>query len=275
MQQEFIKPSLINTSVFIYISNCADESKSVDWHFHEEIEILWITEETKDVYIGNAFYTLHKNDIIFINGYIPHKTSTPKGNRTFLIQFNVNQFNLANRSFCRELDKPFYVFRNGSEENKILLARLDKISSEYINQKNSYQYFIVASVYEIVAILFRYRVLTDPDNYLNADIHRIQPVLNYVQKHYDKQIRLDEMCRLLNVNKSYFCRLFKNATSLSFMEFLYKTRLDAAVKLLLHSEKTITEISYEVGFSSPAYFTKVFRENKGYTPSFYKKLQKR
>ena len=58
------------------------------------------------------------------------------------------------------------------------------------------------------------------------------------------------------------------------MEYLYQIRLNVAENLLLHSDKNITEIAFEVGFLSPAYFTKIFREHKGYPPSFYKKLQK-
>lgn len=131
-------------------------------------------------------------------------------------------------------------------------------------------------VCKLVAILYRYEILDDPTTlYSSKSIERLSPVLNYVEKYYASPITIAEMSNLINVERSYFCRLFKKTVNISFMEYLYSVRFAHAENLLLHSDKNITEIAYQVGFSSPAYFTKIFRKRKGYSPTFYKNLQKR
>ena len=70
MLQEFIKPSFANTSFFINIGNPANKNVLVNWHFHEEIEILWVQGDTQNIFIDNNNYVLHKDDIIFIDEYL-------------------------------------------------------------------------------------------------------------------------------------------------------------------------------------------------------------
>ena len=242
---------------------------------------LWVRENEKAIYINHSTHKLYKDDIIFINERIPHKTHTPKGNSTFLLQFNPmrlsdDHLNLNLIPFQTKKTVPFFIFRANTELNAIFRNCFTRILTEYTQQKKSYGFFLKAIVSEIIAILYRYEILDEPETlYSSKHIERILPVLDYLQKHYADSIKLDDMSALINVENSYFCRLFKKTMNISFMEYLYLVRLSHAEKLLLNSNKNITEIAYEVGFSSPAYFTKTFRERKGYTPTFYKKLQKR
>ena len=281
MKQEFISPTLKNSTIYIHNGLYPEEERFVDWHFHDEIEFLWIREHEKEIYIHHTLYKLYKDDIIFINERIPHKTHTPKGNSTFLLQFNPmriaeQHLNLKQLPFYVKNSVPFLIFRADTELNAVFRNCFIRALTEYTQQKKSYALFLKAIISEIFANLYRYEILDDPEAlYSFKNIERILPVLDYVQKHYADSIKLDEMSALINVENSYFCRLFKRAMSISFMEYLYLIRLSHAKNLLLNSDKNITEIAYEVGFSSPAYFTKTFRERKGYTPTFYKKLQKR
>jgi AraC-like DNA-binding protein len=281
MKQEFISPTLKNSTIHIHNGLYAEEERFVDWHFHDEIEFLWIREHEKEIYIHHTLYKLYKDDIIFINERIPHKTYTPKGNSTFLLQCMPMRIDEEHLGFTRRplhLNNfvPFFIFRAGSELNEIFRNCFFRALTEYTQQKKSYEHFLKAIVSEIVANLYRYELLNEPEAlYSFKNIERLLPVLDYVEAHYADSITLDEMSTLINVEHSYFCRLFKKTMNISFMEYLYLVRFSHAENLLLNSDKNITEIAYEVGFSSPAYFTKMFRERKGYTPTFYKKLQKR
>ena len=218
---------------------------------------------------------MHKDDIIFIDQYVPHKTYNPKEDSKFLLQFSLPQF-VSHSSFLPQKKRPpFVIFPSGDKINALLLNSLKAIAREYQQQEQSFSMFIQSYIYAILAIFYRYDVLLDP-SYIssNADVQRLMPVFEFVQKHYAENISIETVSRLLAVNKSYFCRLFKKSTGISFMEYLCQIRLNVAENLLLNSNKNITEIAYDIGFLSPAYFTKIFREHKGYPPSFYKKLQK-
>lgn len=281
MKQEFISPSLKNTTIRINKSSPSEEERDFDWHFHDEIEFLWICESEKDIYINNSQYKLYTGDIIFINECVPHKTHSPKENSTFLLQFNSmlveeEYLSLKRIPFYVKRPVPFLIFRAGTEMNTVFKNCFIRALTEHTQQKKSYALFLKAIICEIVANLYRYEILADSEALHSfKNIERLLPVLDYVENHFASSITISEMSSLINVESSYFCRLFKKTMGIPFMEYLYLVRFSRAENLLLHTDKNITEIAYEVGFSSPAYFTKSFRKKKGYTPSFYKKLHKR
>ena len=79
---------------------------------------------------------------------------------------------------------------------------------------------------------------------------------------YGVKYQLDDLSKLLNLNQSYFCRLFKQATNSTFIEYLNFVRVCKAEKLLFTTNKTVSEISMDVGFSSVSYFNRVFKKIK-------------
>lgn len=80
-------------------------------------------------------------------------------------------------------------------------------------------------------------------------------------------LSVDSLAEKLGIGRSQFYRKIKALTNLSPVELLRDMRLKKARELLLSTDKTISEIAYEVGFSNPAYFTKCYREVYSETPS--------
>ena len=71
----------------------------------------------------------------------------------------------------------------------------------------------------------------------------------------------------MGLERTQFYRKIKALTNYSPVELMRNLRLRQARQLLMSSEKSVSEIAYEVGFSTPAYFTKCYREAYGETPT--------
>ncbi len=84
-------------------------------------------------------------------------------------------------------------------------------------------------------------------------------------------LSVDELASMMGLGRSQFYRKIKALTNYSPVELLRSLRLQRAHELLLTSDRTISEIAYDVGFSSPAYFTRCYRESYGETPSARRK----
>ena len=80
-------------------------------------------------------------------------------------------------------------------------------------------------------------------------------------------LNIDSLAAKLGIGRSQFYRKIKALTNYSPVELLRKMRLAKAREMLTATERSISEIAYEVGFSAPAYFTRVFRETYGESPS--------
>ena len=81
------------------------------------------------------------------------------------------------------------------------------------------------------------------------------------------ELSVDSLAGQMGLGRSQFYRKIKALTNYSPVELLRNLRLQQARSLLTTTEKSISEIAYETGFSTPAYFTKCFRDTFGMTPS--------
>ena len=122
--------------------------------------------------------------------------------------------------------------------------------------KNIDYYFIVWYIDGINNIDFLY---IDECTYLNFFDIRGDMMIN-------EQMTLGEIGELLNLNESYFCRLFKKATGSTFTEYLNFVRICKAEHMIKNGA-SISESAYGVGFSSLSYFNRVFVRFFGENPS--------
>lgn len=93
----------------------------------------------------------------------------------------------------------------------------------------------------------------------------------YIRENYAAKIDLQQIADHVQMSKSYFANLFKQETGMTIWEYVTVLRMDAARKLLLDTPLKVYEIARQVGFDNSVYFTHLFREHYGHTPSEYKK----
>ena len=98
--------------------------------------------------------------------------------------------------------------------------------------------------------------------------------VDYIANHLHSRVLLDDAAAELKLSPAYLSRLFKKETGAAFSEYVNRMKTEEASALLLYTERTDTEISSLLGFSSQSYFIKIFRKHYGMTPKEYKKRYK-
>ncbi len=96
-------------------------------------------------------------------------------------------------------------------------------------------------------------------------------LLEYVNANFNRDIKLSDVARSNFVSERYVAQLFSRHYNMSFLQYLTKLRMERAKKLLLTTQKTISEISREVGYSNGSYFNKVFKKYYNQTPNTIRK----
>ena len=91
-----------------------------------------------------------------------------------------------------------------------------------------------------------------------------------LEKEYGEAITSSTAADRLFMSHAYFCRRFRSAFGLRFMEYLAMYRVEKSKPLLLRTERPISEIAMLVGFKSFSHFTKIFRSHVGVPPSAYR-----
>ena len=105
--------------------------------------------------------------------------------------------------------------------------------------------------------------------------HIIERTQKYIETNLMHDISLSSIAEQMNMSKYYLSHLFRTVTGITITEFRNELRLTAAKNMLIHSQKSIDEISEETGFSSAAYFTEIFTRAEMIPPSKYRKFHQR
>ncbi len=100
-------------------------------------------------------------------------------------------------------------------------------------------------------------------------------MLAFIHHHYPKKLSLDEIAGAASVGKREALRCFQACMQKTPFEYLMEYRIEMSKKLLKNSEETVMEIAMATGFSSAAYYGKVFREACKMTPGAYRKESRR
>ncbi len=278
MRNEIVSVSLPNTLVHISYQKL-DASYLCLVHLHDEIELLRVKTGKVSCVVGDDEYVAHAGEVIFVNSRVPHiVTNAIENTELILVQYKIDNFidnskgkigtDLAR--FSEYTDRKCCILRDCLE----LCNHIDLMYRELTEKNEGYEEYIKSGIYASIAYLTRRGVIENNNRLLEEpSIARIMPALEYIDENYQRDISLDEISGVLNINPYYFCRLFKNATGSSFCEYLNFVRISKSEKLFKIKGKSITEISLDVGFSSVTYFNRIFRKFKGCTPTVYRKAQ--
>ncbi|MCF0189954.1 MAG: helix-turn-helix transcriptional regulator [Marinilabiliaceae bacterium] len=99
---------------------------------------------------------------------------------------------------------------------------------------------------------------------------RVEQAYNYLKDHYFEKIKVEEVAQAVRMSTVSFTRLIKNRTGKCFVDFLNDIRIGYAARLMVDSNKTISEICYSCGFNNISNFNRVFKHHQSMTPSEYR-----
>jgi AraC-like DNA-binding protein/ligand-binding sensor protein len=91
-----------------------------------------------------------------------------------------------------------------------------------------------------------------------------------VQERFQERVSLKEVAAAVNVSATYFSRLFRQATGMTFVDFVARYRIEKAKNLLQDPHWRISEVAFEVGFQSLSQFNRSFRRIEGQSPKQYR-----
>lgn len=94
----------------------------------------------------------------------------------------------------------------------------------------------------------------------------------YIEKHSREKFSLDQIAGALYINGSYLARTFKQSTGMTLLHYHHLVRCGEARDLLLHTDKSVSEIGSITGFATSSHFSHIFRKMMGCTPSEYRRL---
>lgn len=275
MKNETILYNNQNCSARITKSREVSRGLFYDEHNHNELEFIYVISGKMMVSSNDTNLIIHSNEIAFIDSDVVHSTLTMEDDTVYcLIQFPyrvILKYPFKYLSlFSKRHSHPLYVFKKDDYyHEKLLECILDMLEKNSENNITN-DYYLASAIYKAIAILFEKKIISSNDYLTQEYLNKFISVFEYIDAHFFEPITLNTLANLLCYNKDYFCRTFRKATGITVFEYLNFVRICKAEELF-PTNKSLTEISNMVGFSSTTYFNKVFKKYKGVAPSKYRK----
>ena len=253
-------------------------------HWHYAIEILYATRGAASILLNGRFYTFSQGDMVLINARDVHAIWGEPQTQYICIKFNPEILYTAARfifesryvlPFTMAKSSPQKVFCREEIDGTPLPDLIREIMQEMSDRSYGFELAVRTNISRIflwVLRSWRGKGLQIDSGHIfkEQDMERLQAVFDCLDHQYMNHLTAEQMARHCNMSYSYFSRYFKAVMGKSFSAYLNYVRITEAEKLLLSTDKTVTEIAMETGFASASYFISQFRQLKKMSPHQYR-----
>lgn len=242
-------------------------------HWHTQYEIIHVIEGRFNVMINDGEYMINKGEALFVPSGMMHG-GTPEEAEYECLVFEPDAF--LRRSMMLEARGAELISNvrkpspNVLNENKLARKLIKRIFCELRSKKEGYRLIVQGAVMQLFGELSR--IEADGGEVKNKRrLKSLKNALTFIEEHYSEPVALDEIAAASGMNSGYLCRVFREMTHKTPIEYLNYYRIECACEQIASTDDSMTDIALGCGFCDLSYFIKVFKRYKGVTPSAYGK----
>lgn len=257
-------------------------------HWHAHMELIIVRAGKALFYIDSQPVETQQGDVVFVPGGSLH-VGYSQGEEQ--VELDCIVFN--NALFHEWLNDSIHVkllayYLEGKEHFPLLLSsiaayadelqpELESITTELEHKEAGYQLVVKAKLYAWLVKLAR---MHSKQSNLNvqepyfANRDRFKHLIEWVKLNYAEKPTVKQAAGMVGLDPFYFCKQFKKLTGRTFIEFVNICRINEAEQMLKYSTATVGEIANHIGCENAAYFTKLYKQYTGMTPSEARNQQK-
>lgn len=246
-------------------------------HTHPYYEIFYLINGDCTFFLNHNIYQLNKGDMVIVpKGEIHNATFPEHGtSERFVVCFREANLSWLDDLLGSEMVQQTIeagVISIPDRRREYVESLMAKLLFENDGPDVLSPAFIRTGIVELFLFIIRcQRYEHNAIKEIDVDNQLMQEIATYIYQNYDKKLTLVDMSEKFNISRSYLSKKFKVITGFGFKEYVVNVRIKNACRLLLETNKSITDIAFECGFNDSNYFGDAFRHIKGVSPNKYRK----
>jgi AraC-like DNA-binding protein len=251
---------------------------------HANYEIFYFHEGRGNYLIGDKIHVLAAGDLIIMHGMTLHCPNA-KNDEHFkyvrsLLNFEPEYIRKAmEHLFTVNILGPFEELRNykvnlQGEERAEFEAILHTMHRFHTRKDEVYLNRFHLAFIDLLFMVYNCfkQPIEQKEECSSQKERRVQELITFLEEHYTEDINMEDLEKYLYVNKYYLSRIFREVTGVTIFNYLYQRRVNQAkIMFLMHKKRSVTDVSYQLGFKHLTHFSRVFRQYEGCTPEEYRK----
>lgn len=247
-------------------------------HWHDDIELIYVISGQMQYSINGKHVLLQSGEGIFVNTRQLHYGFSKNYQECIFICILMHPLLLCSSPYVEKkfvmpvLQNECFPFlllhKENTNENNILeyiQEIYDQLSTDTFALKAQDLFF---RIWEKLFLLSGHIEQKQAPHVQSLSI--LKEMIRYIYNHYPEKISLSDISQAGQVGKTTCCGIFQKYTNETPISYLTEYRLKKSIDLLLTTDKTISEICFDVGFSGASYFTETFRKTYHCTPTEYR-----
>ena len=277
MRPAYKSVSLLDSTSFKVVRQDNKQEFNFPWHYHPEFELTFIPNSLGIRYVGNNIENFGENDLVLLGSNLPHcwiNTADELGPSGAIVIYLNND--LVKWLSAEQFDAISLLFEKSNQGIKFSRSVALQVESrlyDLLHADPFAKYIILLQILNDLSSTSEFRLLSQMGfvyelNQTNNE--RINSVYQYVRQNYQRKISLAEVAGHVNMSGEYFSRFFSKSLKKSFFTFLNEYRINRASKLLIQTDRQVSEICYNSGFESIPFFYRQFKKIMNCPPQTYR-----
>lgn len=269
-----------NSTVRIWYNR---EPYGFQMHWHSALEIIMPLDNYYDITVNKEHFRVHPGEFFVIPPRELHELIAPSKGTRFVFLFDLLPISRMKGFSCVQplFSTPLHVTPDTYPSIYTeVYQQLMKIQEEYFSGKPSSELIIYSYLINFL-VTFSEEFLESANLFPSVQagkqqeyVKKFENLLEYIDEHYMDDLTLEQIASATGFSKFHFSRLFKQYTKSTFCDYLRYRRIKVSEMLLEQPELSITEVALQAGFPSISTFNRLFKEQKGCSPSEYRSMIK-
>ena len=256
----------------------------LDCHWHEEMELFRVERGRVQVQCGDSFFEAQAGELVFFNSGELHAARPLDGGEMdySAVVFSpellcAGESDIARLKYVAPVAggklQVRRVVRGDSGTGQRMLEDFSEAMELLTERPPAFELRVRGRLLDLFAGLAESGRYTAPSRE-KPPSQGIKAAIDHIRRHYSRQLTVGELAEVGHMSGGHFCRLFKRYTFQTPVQYINSVRLSAAMDLLLESDRKVLDIALETGFNSLSYFTDVFKQSLGCTPTEFRRDHK-
>ena len=248
-----------------------------EYHLHPYFELYYVEKGTVRVFMNGTMYDLTQGDLLIIPPeelhYMRYYGASPcRRTNVFFREEDLEEDKIKEALTFDPVFRKIQIYRIPNEEREELENLLQYMLREEVSRDGYTELLQQVRLKELILLVTRYGESLDS---IAEELHTsdagILAAAGYISEHYAEKISLQEIAVHAGFSPNYLSTRFRDMTGLGVHDYLTFVRMRHAVRQLLTTNRSITDIALDTGFSSSNYFKDAFKKMYQMTPREYRK----
>ncbi|MCL1143184.1 AraC family transcriptional regulator [Shewanella gaetbuli] len=257
-----------------YVSHLHHDSYTCFLHFHQVHEFIFFEQIDGSYFYHQGESLLADFEAVFTPSMESHNfVLNPRPKSWYIVQFMPELLNDPSINQFTEILKTGLHLQFSTEVQQKIHQLLGWLLTEFNQNPQSHTCKQLFNSLVTVVCEYGKSSLTSKQTPLNVSnsYQKLAPLMAKLTQPTAINLSLEEAAKLCHLSPSYFSRVFKNHFRVAYSDYMIRHKLYNAARLLGQTTTSVTDISYELGFSSSSYFIKQFKQHFNVTPHQYRK----